>query len=67
MPHQAHKDFALAAALAAKAAQNLGEVALKGLRLRLQRCALGAAVVRNLRNDLEDFFFALYKVAAYLL
>jgi hypothetical protein len=66
LPDQTHKDFPLAAALPPKAAHDLGKIELELLRLRLQGRALGTAMVRTLRNDLEDFFFALYKVAASL-
>jgi hypothetical protein len=66
LAHQTHKDFPLAATLPPKAAHQLGEFELELLRLHLQGRALGTAVIRELRDDLEDFFFALYKVAASL-
>jgi hypothetical protein len=61
---QPHKDFPLAATLPPKAAHDLGEIMLELLRLRLQGRTLRGTLGRNLRNDLENFFFALYKVAA---
>src|SRR6266850_8318017 len=66
LAHQRHKHFPLAAALPAKAAHNLGEVMLELLCLRLQRRARDRAVSGEVGNDLEDFFFALYRVAASL-
>src|SRR5882672_2113233 len=66
LAHHAHKHLALSATLAAKAAHDLGEVLLELLRLGLQRRARDHAVLGEGRNDLEDFFFALYKVAASL-
>ena len=42
------------------------EVVLELLRLRLQRRALGGALRGYGRDDLEDFFWALYRVAASL-
>src|SRR4029077_1150064 len=63
---QPHKDFPLPPALPPKATHNLGQRLELFLGLRLQRCPLGGTLLRDLRNDLEDFFFALYKVAASL-
>src|ERR1041385_9226994 len=63
---QPHKDFPPAPTLPPKAAHNLGEVVVQRLGLRLQSCPLGRALLRDLRDELEDFFFALYKVAASL-
>src|SRR4029453_13108268 len=53
-------------ALAAKAAHNLGKVMVEVLRLGLQRRARSRAVVGEVADDLEDFFWALYRVAASL-
>jgi hypothetical protein len=66
LAHQAHKDFPLPSALAPKAAHNLGQLQVELLRLLLQRRALDRAVGGEGGNDLENFFFALYKVAASL-
>src|SRR5713226_1020392 len=66
LAHHAPKPFALAPALAAKAAHDLGEVVLEVLRLGLQRRACGRARIGEVRDDLADFFFALYRVAASL-
>src|SRR5712691_3181558 len=66
LAHQCHEHFALAAALPAEAAHNLPEVVVELVRLGLQRRALGGAVVGDVRDDLEDFFLALYSVAASL-
>jgi len=64
LAHQRHKHFAHPPALAPEAAHNLREVVLELLRLRLQRRALGGALRGYGRDDLEDFFLALYSVAA---
>jgi hypothetical protein len=50
--------------LAAEAAHHLRQVLLEWLRL--QRGALGGALGGDGRDDLEDFFWALYSVAASL-
>jgi hypothetical protein len=42
-----------------KPTHNLGEVLVQLLGLRLQGRALGGTLLRDLRKDLEDFFFAL--------
>src|SRR5262245_7568357 len=66
LAHQTDKDSSLPAALPSKATHNLGEVVVQLLGLRLQDRPLGGTLLRNLRDNLEDFFFALYKVAASL-
>ena len=63
---QRHKHFAYPPTLAAEAAHTLREVLLELLRLRLQCRALGSALSGYGRDDLEDFFWALYRVAASL-
>jgi hypothetical protein len=64
LAHQGHNYLALASALTAKAAHNLGAVVVKWLRLGLQRRARGGALLSEGVNDLEGFFFAFYRVAA---
>src|SRR5713226_2799152 len=66
LAYQRHKHLALPAALPAEAAHDLGEVVLELLRLGLQRRALGGALVGEVLDDLENFFLALYSVAASL-
>ena len=59
LPHQLHKHPALPTALAAKAPHHLAEGSWQGSGLCPQRgCALGA-LLGDLLDDLEDFFFAL--------
>src|SRR5215211_5355960 len=60
LAHQRHKHFAHSPALSAEAAHDLLEVVLELLRLRLQRRALSGYG----RDELEDFFSALYRVVA---
>jgi hypothetical protein len=50
--------------LSPKAPHDLGKVLVQLLRLRLQGRPLDGTLLRNLRDNLEDFFFALYRVAA---
>src|SRR5215475_1208085 len=66
LAHQRHKHLPLAPALPPKAAHNLGEVVVELLCLPLQRRARDGAVLGEVRDNLEDFFFALYNVAASL-
>jgi len=66
LAHQRHKHLAHPPTLAAEAAHNLREVMLALLRLRLQGGALGGALGRYGDAELEDFFWALYRVAASL-
>src|SRR6266508_872916 len=61
-----HKHVADPPTLAAEAAHPLRQVLLELLRLRLQRRALGGTLRGYGRDDLEDFFWALYSVAASL-
>lgn len=64
MPYHTHTAFPLPAALAATAAPQLGKIVGEVLGLHLPGCALRGTLVRNLRADREDFFFALSKGAA---
>ena len=66
LAHQRHKHVSHPPTLAAEAAHHLRQVVLELLRLRLQRRALGGALRSYGRDDLEDFFWALYRVAASL-
>lgn len=59
LAHQADKDFALATALAAKAAHDLREGVMQGVGLRFQRGRCRGAVRRDGPDELEDFFWAL--------
>jgi hypothetical protein len=64
LAHQLHEDFALPPALAAKAVHDLLEVLLEGVGMGLQRCGARGALLRNVRDEVEDFFCALYSVVA---
>jgi hypothetical protein len=57
--HQLQKHATLPTALASKAPHHLAEITVQGRRLGPQRgCVLGA-LVGDVLDDLEDFFFAL--------
>jgi hypothetical protein len=56
LPHQRNKDFPLAPALPPKAAHDLVEVVLKRVRLCLQGCGAGGALLGEVGDELEDFF-----------
>lgn len=64
VPHQLQKHAPLATALATKAPHDLFEVSLKSRCLGPQRGFALGALLRDLVDDLEDFFFALYSVWA---
>src|SRR5918992_1190810 len=66
LAYQRHKHFSHPSTLPADAAHHLLEVVLQVLRVRLQRRALGGALRGDGRGHLEDFFGALYSVAASL-
>src|SRR6266508_2486149 len=66
LAHQGHKHLALAAALASEAAHNLLEIVLELTRVGLQCRSRGSAPIGHMLDDLEDFFLALYRVAASL-
>lgn len=59
LAHQADEDFALAAALAAKAAHDLRKGVVERLGLRLQQGRGRGALRRDSLDELEDFFWAL--------
>jgi hypothetical protein len=61
---QAQEHFALATTLAAKTAHDLREVVVERVGLALQRRRLREALRGEVRNELEDFFCALYSVVA---
>ena len=64
--YQLRKHFTLPAALPAKPAHELLEDVLEAVSLGLQRRGPGRSLVGKVRDDLEDFFGALYSVAASL-
>jgi hypothetical protein len=66
LAHQRHKHVPHPPALATEAAHHLLEGMLELLGLPLQPCASGGALLGDGYDDLEDFFWALYRVAASL-
>ena len=56
LAHQAEEDFALAPTLPTKTMHELLQSTLELVGLRLQRGRWGGRLVRNLRDELEDFF-----------
>ena len=56
LAHQRHADFALPAALSTKAAYDLREVVVEGVRLGLQRGRGRGALRRDGLDEVEDFF-----------
>jgi len=56
LAHQRHADFALPAALSTKAAHDLREVVVEGVRLGLQRGRGRGALRRDGLDEVEDFF-----------
>ena len=66
LAYQCHKHFPHPPALSAETAHNLLEVVLELVGLHLQLCTLCGALGGYGRDELEDFFWALYSVAASL-
>ena len=64
LAHQLHEDFALPPALSAKAAHDFLQVVLDRVRLGRQRGGSLGALLRDVVNEVEDFFCALYRVVA---
>ena len=64
LAHQGDEDFALAATLAAKAAHDLGEGVLQALGLVLELGGPVVALLRDVVDERERFFCALYSVVA---
>ena len=67
LAYQCHKHFAHPPTLAAEAAHNLPKVVLELVGLHLQLCTLYRAPGSYGREELEGFFWALYRVAASLM
>src|SRR6266511_1325056 len=61
LAYQLHKHFPLAPALATETTHNLLQISLEVNDLGFQRFALRGALLEDVRDDLEDFFWAFYR------
>ena len=64
MTHQRHEDATLTSTTAAKAAHDLGEGVLQALGLVLELGGPVVALLRDVVDERERFFCALYSVVA---
>src|SRR5262249_1033509 len=64
LAYQLHKHFPLAPTLATETTHDLLQVSLELDDLGFQRFAFRGALLEDMRDDLEDFSWALYRVIA---